>query len=108
MVIHKNTFLKTVTVKGGQSKYVRLFSASDLLATLPKENTDQIYIKYHVPQSIKAPIIKGQKIGRIDAYVGSRKAGSIYLTSKVGIPTVPKRSFMKYFGVILENWLRVS
>jgi len=107
-VIKKGTFLKTIKVINGESEYARLFSAKDLLVTVAKGEQVKTYLRYNVPKSIKAPIIKGQKIGSIDAYVGNIKAGSTPIVSKAGINYVEKETFLKYFGAILKNWLRVS
>ncbi len=61
---------------------VLLYADTEVNAILPNEADESSFQKvYHIPESIAAPVQKGQEIGSVDYYLAGRLIGTSVLTS---------------------------
>jgi len=61
---------------------VLLYADTEVNAILPNEADESSFQKvYHIPESIAAPVHKGQEIGSVDYYLAGRLIGTSLLTS---------------------------
>lgn len=74
--------IPTVKVEKGCEGTLELEVAGVGKYLLNKENAESVELKVNAPESIPAPIAKGQKIGSVDVILGKEKLGSIDLISK--------------------------
>jgi D-alanyl-D-alanine carboxypeptidase len=61
-------------------------------------------IKYLLPEEIKAPVEKNQKIGELAVYINSIHVYSVPLIS---LETVKQKSFMDNIFLIIKQWLSI-
>lgn len=75
--------LKTVSVSGGKGEdKLNLVPDTELSALLPKDyDKSQLRVDFECPDSVEAPVGKGQVIGKATVYYGDLMVGSANLTA---------------------------
>ncbi len=94
--IGDNTVLK---IKGGEKNSVAL-SADGELSVLAKKGTPEITRKVEIEKSVKAPIKKGDVLGRVYIAVDGEEVGVINITAA---ETVKKRSILMMYLWLLRS-----
>jgi D-alanyl-D-alanine carboxypeptidase (penicillin-binding protein 5/6) len=89
----------TALVAGGQSRAVDLVAASDL--TFPLKTGESYEIGLQVPDSVSAPIKKGDVAGRAVAYIDGKEVASVDL---VYAKDVPMNNLEAAIHRILDAW----
>lgn len=77
-----NKKVPTVGVEKGCENVLELAPAGVGKYLLNKENAESVELSVKAPESMQAPIAKGQKVGRVDIILGKEKLGSIDLVAK--------------------------
>ncbi len=88
-----------VVVRGGKQKSVLLKAGEDL-SVLSRKGTPEIIKTAYLEENLKAPINKGDKIGRIMVTVDGEEVGEIPLFAA---ETVEKRNVLTAFGWLLRG-----
>lgn len=68
----EGTAIKTFEVLHSKGKNVNVRLAEDLSMPLTKAEKEQVEMKYYLPEALDAPIVKGEKIGTMEAYAEGR------------------------------------
>lgn len=85
----------------GAKRRVQLVPALPNAVTVPINQTDKVKVRVSAPKSIKAPLAKGERIGRIIYSIGDTDVSSIDL---ITTEAVPRGNF---FRRILDGFLKV-
>lgn len=101
-IIKKDNIVKSIPVKKGILKEAPLIIEKDII--LPIVDDESLSIKYLLPEEIKAPVEKNQKIGELAVYINSIHVYSVPLIS---LETVKQKSFMDNIFLIIKQWLSI-
>lgn len=85
----------------GAKRRVQLTPALPNAVTVPINQTDQVKVRLSVPKSIKAPVAKGERVGRIIYSIGTTDVSAIDL---ITTEAVPKGSFLRR---LFDGFLKV-
>lgn len=84
----------------GKSTHVQLEPAEEAAVTVPKTLAGRVTARIEVPKSVKAPLHKGESIGRIVYEIDHTEIGSVDLVSPQDIPRGG------FFRTIIDGVLR--
>ncbi len=91
--------IKDVKVKGGKIKSIKPTYSQTQKVLLPK-NSEKISYKYSFKKEIKAPIKKGDSLGKIEVFSSNKKISTVELKSDKNIKSV---SFLYIFKKMINN-----
>ena len=104
-VITAETVIKTIYCENSDSSYIPVVPQEGYSMILKNDNTsDQVTMQHDLPDTISAPILKGQEIGTLYVYVNNIEEVVIPLISVVDADkTAPaKISFCDKFWYLIE------
>ena len=101
-VLEKAECMGQITVEGGLDKSVGLVADQEIRLPLAQNEFNMINRKVCVPDSIAAPVKKGQKIGSVEIYFQDELIASADLTAE---GDVFENSFLYHFGRVIKNWI---
>ena len=93
---------KSIEVKGGMTDKAKLECAVSSKIVVDKGKNAKITTKTELPESLDAPIEKGQRVGTLTYFVGSKKAKCFDITAG---ESVEKTSFSTLFMYVLNSLL---
>lgn len=82
---YKNEFIKNIDVLQGEDNYITAIIKNTTYATIPKGKEAFIERKIDIPENIKAPIKKGQVLGKITFLLNGKSIGSTEIISATDI-----------------------
>ena len=91
--------IKDVKVKGGKIKSIKPTYSQTQKVLLPK-NSEKISYKYSFKKEVKAPIKKGDSLGKIEVFSSNKKISTVELKSDKNIKSV---SFLYIFKKMINN-----
>jgi len=83
-LISKNTYIKNVEIKNGDSKEISVITENDL-TTLMKKGSDENIKSTVVINDITLPLEKNQVIGKIEYTLGDKVIGSVNLITPIEV-----------------------
>ncbi|MTI70223.1 MAG: D-alanyl-D-alanine carboxypeptidase [Firmicutes bacterium] len=101
LVVYDNKqFIKNVTVLNGKKSKIPIVTESNLILPVTEKEKNKIKIFIDAPKEIKAPINKGQKIGKVKVYL----EGELITTSDLlANKDVKEKQFLdKVIGYVLN------
>jgi len=98
-VSKEEVLCETEVIKGMEDK-IELVAGCDFSEVLNKNDVGEIETKLQIPDSIKAPIEKGEVLGKAEFWSGDKKLGEIPVVSQ---NEVKKKSFFMILSEILKN-----
>ncbi|HHW67879.1 D-alanyl-D-alanine carboxypeptidase [Defluviitalea raffinosedens] len=104
-LLEKNKLLKTIPVERAKETSVSLYSDKTIVSVLNEEEKSKVQIKIDVPQSVEAPVTKGQEIGRAKVILGDEILGTVSL---VADRDIERHDFPACIKKVLNNWLRLT
>jgi len=104
-LLEKNKLLKTIPVERAKETSVSLYSGKDIFTTLNEEERSKVQIKIDAPQSVEAPITKGQKLGTVQVSIGNELIGTVPL---VADRNIERHDFPTSLKKVLNNWLKLT
>ena len=104
-LLEKNKLLKTIPVERAKETSVSLYSGKDIFTTLNEEERSKVQIKIDAPQSVEAPITKGQKLGTVQVSIGDELIGTVPL---VADRSIERHDFPTSLKKVLNNWLKLT
>lgn len=104
-LLEKNKLLKTILVERAKETSVSLYSGKDIFTTLNEEERSKVQIKIDAPQSVEAPITKGQKLGTVQVSIGNELIGTVPL---VADRNIERHDFPTSLKKVLNNWLKLT
>lgn len=84
-IANKNEFIDNFQVKNGKIPFVAGIIEKNLVSSIPKDSLDKVTQKIVVDKELKAPLEKGQTIGKIEYYLGDNKLGTVNIVSTMSI-----------------------
>lgn len=100
--VEANQEVGIVTVKKGKSEKVAVHTGSDYKRLTEKQNNTEFEKNIILPDSIKAPIKKGQEIGKMELKDKGKVIGEVPL---VAAENVEKTATTDVFLGILKQWM---
>ncbi|MFA5524252.1 MAG: D-alanyl-D-alanine carboxypeptidase family protein [Tissierellales bacterium] len=101
LLLSKNQFLKKVELLNGDIDFLNLVYEDDLIIPLNEEEKEKIKILLDIPDSMNAPIYKGQKLGSIQVFLEGKLLYTSEVKSTIEIkkykPKSNFRNFIKSF-----------
>lgn len=91
--------IKDIKVKGGKIKSIKPTYSQTQKVLLPK-NSEKISYKYSFKKEVKAPIKKGDSLGKIEVFSSNKKISTVELKSDKNIKSV---SFLYIFKKMINN-----
>lgn len=84
-IANKNEFIDNFQVENGKIPFVAGIIEKNLVSSIPKDSLDKVTQKIVVDKELKAPLEKGQTIGKIEYYLGDNKLGTVNIVSTMSI-----------------------
>ena len=92
--------LASVLVRGGSSKTVAL--AADRELRYPVSGEERLTVKVHVPVSVPAPVVPGQRIGEAVAYLDDEAVASVDLIAAAPSAAVEPGEERSFWGKLFS------
>ncbi|SNR87287.1 D-alanyl-D-alanine carboxypeptidase (penicillin-binding protein 5/6) [Anaerovirgula multivorans] len=97
-VFKAQDLIKTIMVKNGVKTTMYLEAAKELIVPIQEEEEGKILSIIQAPETVSAPVIKGQRIGKISTYLDGELINSTYLLAKEDIERLTtKDKFLRFF-----------
>jgi D-alanyl-D-alanine carboxypeptidase (penicillin-binding protein 5/6) len=98
----------TIKVSHGLSEIVEVTATTEASLVVPSENYDAIHVEIELPETIKAPLYEGQKVGEIVFYVHDKAVKTVDLVSTADVEekTVSRIFFHDFISTLrlLSGW----
>jgi D-alanyl-D-alanine carboxypeptidase (penicillin-binding protein 5/6) len=85
VVFRAGDLVGSLTVSNGQKDNVNIKAAKSIIIPVREEEADKIFTKIEIPESTKAPVIKGQALGKINTYLDGELIDSTKLRAEAGV-----------------------
>lgn len=96
-----NDIVKTVSVEKGVENNINAVFSENRSCLISKGQESKISQQVNIPDSISAPISKGQKIGEINYYLDTNLVATVDIVSD---RDVGKNTFMNMSAFIIKRW----
>ncbi len=97
----KDEIIKNITVEKGTQNSINAIFSEDKYCLIPKGQDSKITQEINIPDTISAPINKGDKIGEIKYYYDNELLSSVDVVSD---SDVKKHSFINMSELLLKKW----
>lgn len=97
-VVKKGDIVETAKVKGGKEKKVELYSDAEFITMAEKGTKGNAKVKVELNEIIKAPIKKGDKLGKANIVIGDEVVGTVNLKASESIE-------QSFFGKISDSFI---
>jgi len=94
IVVRSGQPLAELPVSRGDSRRVTVVSEGDLAVAVREEEAASLSTKVTLPSELAAPVTLGQVVGRLEAFLGEERVGTVNL---VAGEAVARRGFWSYF-----------
>lgn len=95
--LEADTEMGTIKVKNGEFNKLGLILSRPAGITLPKEASESIVTtRIVLPESVQAPVEKGQQIGTVEVYEGDSLRGEVPI---LATKDISKGTFLSHFGI---------
>ncbi len=91
-LFERNILLNTSKVWAGEVDQVRMGITEDLFVTIPRGQADNLEASMDVERVIKAPLVKGQEVGKVKVTLDGQVVKEVPL---VAMDNVPEAGFLK-------------
>lgn len=85
IIYDKGQYIKSVGLNNGKKSNVSLVAKTELIYPLKEEERENIVMNIQIPDSIDAPVEKGEKIGMISTYLNGKLINRGNLVAKESI-----------------------
>ena len=99
--IEKEAEVGEIKVENGKSDMLKLVTGSGFSALDEKTNKSEIKKNIEIPDSVTAPVEKGQVIGQMKFLKGEEELGCVDL---VAANEVPKKTYFDILNRMVETW----
>ena len=101
-VLKKDDIFGEVKILNSPTESVETVLAEGYTALFSEEEKESLRIEAKLPQEIKAPVEKGQKLGKAILFLGKEKLAEISLLAK---DTAQPFTLIEWMHRLAENWL---
>lgn len=98
---NQGDLVKQLQVKKGTLQSVDICLKSEAGSLIPKGQSANISATINLPETIEAPVVKGQKIGEVVFSLNDEKIGAVDLVAN---NTIQKLSIGNMFSNVMECW----
>lgn len=102
MIIKKGQSVPDIIVEKGKKSSAKLKCTNTLTALTLKESNEEVKITYDIPDSVKAPVNKGEKAGSVSCTYMGKEIGNVEI---VYADDVERADFTFTYGIIMDMWL---
>ena len=106
-VLKSGEYMKTVPVTNSDTTQLSMVVASDLSIVIKTNELKDVVITYDYPQTVFAPIAKGQVLGEALVTINGTVIGRVNLVGNYDISVSKKRNFASSFNSIAHTLLSV-
>lgn len=96
---------KTLAVKSGKETSLKLMPANDYYLTVKKTDKQQYSLEYDLPNDVKAPIIRGDKVGSVFVVVNNEKIAEVDIVAK---DNIEKQDYLDIVNKIVNKYAIVK
>lgn len=101
LLLSKSQFLKKIEILNGDRDFLNLLYEEDLIIPVKEEEKEKIKIVLDLPDSLNAPIYKGQKLGSIKFFLEGELLYTKEVKSTIEVTKPkPKSNFIKFIKSI--------
>lgn len=101
MAMEAETILGEIPVSRGSVKKVEVVAASTAYATLPVEASESVInTKIKLDETVRAPVVQGQKVGEVEIYEGDNLVETI---DAVAASEIPEGGILSIVGITDET-----
>lgn len=100
-VANENEFVDNFKVENGTIPFVAGIVKNNLICSIPIDSSDEITKKVILNEELKAPIEKGQAIGKIEYYLDDNLLGTVDIISTMAIE---KNNLSMFLHQIIGKW----
>ncbi len=103
VIYNAGDLVGSIAIANGLKDNVNLMAARDIVIPLKEEELDKVITKIEYPESIDAPIIKGQNIGKINTYLDGELINSTNIYTEEGVEKITLRDkIYRFFRINKE------
>lgn len=99
-----NKIVKTVSVNKGTENSVNAIFSNSTNYTITKGQSSKISSKVNIPDSVDAPISKGQKIGEVQYYIDDKL---IQTSDIIADHAVTRNTFINMSTFVIKKWFNL-
>ncbi|HHW56653.1 MAG TPA: D-alanyl-D-alanine carboxypeptidase [Clostridia bacterium] len=103
-VLERGELIKKIRVEDGKKAEVLGISEKECIIPVLEEEKEKVKLEIYIPENLKAPIEKGEKIGYIEVKIGEKKICDVNCIAQ---EKVEKEDFGYNFQKIIKKWLEV-
>ncbi len=108
-VISKGMYLKTVPVKGGNEKSVKIVSSGDVnVCRIHSDKNSKITVKLNIKSSLIAPVNYSQVVGKAEVFLNGKKVGQTDAITENLVIKDEQKSFFRSAALVLYSFFDVS
>ena len=100
-IYNKGDRIRTVSVDKGKRSEVSLVAGKDYAVALKPGEKEKLHMKATLPESVKAPVSAGKKVGTVKIFLGDHLIGTIPIVTE---KKVEKQSFWDLFHRMVNIW----
>lgn len=104
-IIDKNAYVASVEVTQSEAKKLELYAKNGLSVSLMPEEFERIIIKYNYPETVSAPIYKGQKLGTAAILLDNKKIAETDLITGYGLEIQKRTKYSNNLCFLFTNLL---
>lgn len=104
-IIGKNSYICSINLTGTQEKNLKLYSKDKISLSLKEEEYKNISLKYEYPDSVEAPVYKGQSLGKIKVMINNQQIAQTELITNYGVERIIKNRYGEKFKYLYTNLL---
>ena len=96
-------FESTVPVTGARVESVSITVNQDILVTIHKAQESEIEMIVNLPESLKAPVLTGEKVGEVQIVCGDEY---LYTADAIVAQDVKKANIFGYLSNVFKEWMK--
>lgn len=104
-IIGKNSYICSLNLVGTQEKNLKLYSKEKITLSLKEDEYQKISLKYEYPDSVEAPVYKGQTLGKIKVMMENQEIAQTELITNYGVERIIKNRYGEKLKYLYTNLL---
>lgn len=104
LIAKKHEFIDNISIKGGNTSFITALLAKDLKVVTTSQNISDIERELVTKNNLKAPIAKGQVVGKVNFKDGKKLLGSIDVVSSNKVIKDNSKSSNMIFRALNKWW----
>ena len=106
-IVNNNDYICSINVENAKEKSLKLYCCKSINLTLNKDEYKNLKVEYNYPNTIKAPIYIGQKVGMLNIKLNNQVIASSELIAQYGINKEKKVTFNDNIRFLFKNLISI-